>query len=200
MAEFGSAGKAAKMFRHAISGLLTTATDEKMVSRFVKAMRNVAATDLTNLRGSRIVSKGALELLTGFNFNIDSPLETVFYATYSAAIDRVAGTLKIDIPGFQPNTMLPPAPGATHFKIYSAGLEIDFLKETVKLDSQQSAFLPCDNNVTANITQLHNATPNSTSHLFLLMGVQFYQEVNGQFYALQNKKKNPLAIISVDKG
>jgi hypothetical protein len=33
--------------------------------------------------------------------------------------------------------------------------------------------------------------------LFLALGVEFYQEVNGQMYALKNGAYNPLALVTV---
>jgi hypothetical protein len=34
----------------------------------------------------------------------------------------------------------------------------------------------------------------------LALGVEFYQEINGQMYPLKNGAFNPLAIVSVDGG
>lgn len=169
MAEFKSAGHSAKVFRSAIRPLLTVAKDSGLHSRFLKIMKEIVKTDSTNLRGSRNVTKGSLTLLKSFNFNADSKLDTIFYAPYTTTINRVAGSLKLDIPAFQPNVMLPAPQGATHFKIFSSSCEIDFLKEISIVDNQQTAPLPCDNNLTAAISHLHNATANSTLPLFLLM-------------------------------
>jgi hypothetical protein len=40
-------------------------------------------------------------------------------------------------------------------------------------------------------------TANSTHPLFLLLGVEFFQEVNGQMYSLRNGGYNSLAIVMV---
>ena len=53
---------------------------------------------------------------------------------------------------------------------------------------------------TAAINQVNAVTPNSTKPLFLALGVEFYQEVNGQMYPLKNGAYNPLALVQVDGG
>ena len=57
--------------------------------------------------------------------------------------------------------------------------------------------LPWDATPTAAINQLNAVTPNSVSPLFLALGVEFYQEVNGKMYPLKNGAYNPLSLVSV---
>ena len=87
--------------------------------------------------------------------------------------------------------------GATHFKIVSAGAEIDFENETFVMDTQATALLPWDATATAIISLANTVTANSTHPLFLALGIEFYQEVNGQMYPLKNGAFNPLALVKV---
>ena len=43
-------------------------------------------------------------------------------------------------------------------------------------------------------------TPASTHPLFLVLGIEFYQEVNGQMYPLKNGAFNALALVKVNGG
>ena len=52
----------------------------------------------------------------------------------------------------------------------------------------------------APINQVNAVTANSTKPLFLALGVEFYQEINGQMYPLKNGAFNPLSIAKVDSG
>ena len=198
-AEFGAAGKFGKILRDALREVLINGKDNRVVSRLSTTMLAIAKTDLTNTRGNRIASKGALELLKNFDFNINSKLSSTFHAPFTTTIDRVAGTLKLDIGAFVPRDYISVPQGATHFKIISASSEIDFLKEISSTNLQGTLYMPIDNNATAVISQIHNVTPNSTSPLFLLMGIHFFQSVNGQFYALRNGAFNPLSIVDMNK-
>ena len=196
--EFGRAGKAGKLLRNSIRAMLQNASDSRMVSRLTAEMVKVIQEDITNNRGLRNVIDGEAELLEGFEFNRNGKLGTTLYAPFTGTIDRVAGTLTATIPSFVPINMIAAPGGTTHFKVVSAGTEIDFENETFVMDSQASAILPWDATATAALSLANAVTANSTHPLFLALGVEFYQEVNGQMYSLKNGSYNPLALIKVD--
>lgn len=195
--EFGRAGKAGKLLRNAIRAMLQNASDSRMVSRLTQKMVEVIQEDTTNPRGLRNVIDGEAELLEGFEFNISGKLGTTLYAPFTATIDRVAGTLTANIPAFVPINMLAAPGGSTHFKIVSAGAEVDFENETFVMDNQATAVLPWDATATAVINLANTVTANSTKPLFLALGIEFYQEVNGQMYPLKNGAYNALALVKV---
>lgn len=195
--EFGRAGKAGKILRAAIRALLQNAADSRMVSRLTREMVKVIQADVTNPRGLRNVIDGEAELLEGFEFNIRGKLGTTLFAPFSAAIDRNAGALKVDIASFIPTNMVAAPSGSTHYKIISAGAEVDFENETFVVDTQETALLPWDNAATAAITLSNIVTVNSTHPLFLALGIEFYQEVNGVKYPLKNGAYNALSLVKV---
>ena len=195
--EFGRAGKAGKLLRNAIRAMLQNASDSRMVSRLTQKMVEVVQADATNPRGQRNVIDGEAELLQGFEFNISGKLGTTLSAPYTSTIDRVAGTLEANIPSFVPLNMIAAPGGTTHFKIVSAGAEIDFESETFVMDSNESAILPWDTTATAVLTLTNAVTANSTKPLFLALGIEFYQQVNGQMYPLKNGAYNALSLVKV---
>ncbi len=195
--EFGRAGKAGKLLRNAIRAMLQNASDSRMVSRLTAEMVKVIQEDVTNARGLRNVIDGEAELLEGFEFNISGKLGTTIYAPFTTTIDRVAGTLTANIPVFVPINMIAAPGGSTHFKIVSTGAEIDFENETFVMDAQTTAVLPWDATATAVINLVNAVTANSTHPLFLALGIEFYQEVNGQMYPLKNGAYNALALVKV---
>ena len=196
-AEFGNAGKAGKMLRTAIRPLLLNSADSRMTSRLTQKMVKVIQADVTNDRGQRNVLDGETELLTGFEFNIRGKLGTSLFAPFTTNIDRVAGELTVDIPSFIPVNMLAAPAGTTHFKIISAGAEVDFEGETYVMGSSETAILPWDATATAAIAQTNAVTAASTNPLFLVLGVEFYQQVNGSMYALKNGAYNPLSLVQI---
>lgn len=195
--EFGRAGKAGKLLRNAIRAMLQNASDSRMVGRLTQKMVEVIQEDVTNPRGQRNVIDGEAELLEGFEFNISGKLGTTLYAPFTGTIDRVAGTLTANIPAFVPINMLAAPGGSTHFKIVSAGAEVDFENEIFVIDTQATAVLPWDSAATAVINLVNTVTANSTHPLFLALGIEFYQEVNGQMYPLKNGAFNPLSLVKV---
>ncbi len=196
-AEFGAAGKAGKVLRKAIRVLLQNASDSRMVSRLTQEMVKVIQMDATNPRGLRNVIDGEAELLQGFDFNKNGKLGTTLFAPSTPAIDRVAGTLTVDIPAFIPQNLIDAPGGTTHFKIVSAGAEIDFEAGKFVVATSETAVLPWDSNATAVINLANAVTANSTHPLFLALGISFYQQVNGQMYALKNGAFNALELVKV---
>ena len=195
--EFGRAGKAGKILRTALRSLLINSADSKMVGRLTQSMVKVIQADMISIRGLRNVIDGEAELLSGFEFNIRGKLGTSLFAPFIGAIDRVAGEITVDIDSFIPANMIAAPSGTTHYKVISAGAEIDFEAETFVEDHSETAILPWDGVATVAISQVNAVTPNSTKPLFLALGVEFYQEVNGQMYALKNGSYNPLALVQV---
>ena len=198
--EFGRAGKAGKLLRTAFRPLLLNSADGRMVSRLTQRMVKVIQADLVSERGLRNVIDGEAELLFGFEFNIRGKLGTSLFAPFVATIDRVAGEIKVDLASFIPANMIAAPSGTTHFKIISGGAEVDFETETFVVSSSETAILPWDNTVTTAINQVNAVTPASTKPLFLAVGVEFYQEINGQMYPLKNGAFNPLSLAKVDGG
>lgn len=198
--EFGRAGKAGKILRTALRPLLLNSADSRMVSRLTQSMVKVIQADTTSERGLRNVIDGEAELLFGFEFNIRGKLGTSLFAPFTATIDRVAGTLDADLASFVPSNMIAAPSGTTHFKMVSGGAEVDFEAETFVVSTSETAILPWDATATAAINLSNAVTANSTSPLFLALGIEFYQEINGQMYPLKNGAYNPLSIVKVDSG
>ncbi|RZJ36595.1 MAG: hypothetical protein EOO51_00305 [Flavobacterium sp.] len=196
-AEFGRAGKAGKLLRTALNGLLINSRDSKMVGRLTREMVKVIQADLVNERGLRNVIDGEAELLTGFEFNIRGKLGTTLYAPFSSTIDRATGDLSIVLEPFVPVNMVAAPSGATHFKIVSGAAEIDFEADTYVVQTSETTILPWDATATTAITQTNQVTAGSTKPLFLAMGVVFYQQVNAQMYPLKNGAFNPMSLIEV---
>ena len=168
-----------------------------MVSRLTQTMVKVIQADVTSIRGLRNVIDGEAELLAGFEFNIRGKLGTSLFAPFVPAIDRPSGNITVDLLPFIPSNMIAAPSGTTHFKIISAGAEIDFEAETFVEMHSETAILSWDATPTLAINQTNTVTPASTKPLFLALGVEFFQEVNGQIYPLKNGAFNPLAITLV---
>ena len=197
-AEFGRAGQAGKVLRTALRSLLLNTADSRMLSRLTREMMKVIQADATNERGLRNVIDGEAELLEGFEFNASSKLGTSLFAPFTATINRLSGELQVAIPSFIPVNMVAAPSGATHFKLVSAGVEIDFENKTYVVAFGNSNSMPIDSTATAVMNLNHQVTANSTKPLFLVLGIEFYQEVNGNQYSLKNGAFNALSLIKVE--
>jgi hypothetical protein len=161
-------------------------------------MMKVIKADTTSTRGQRNVIDGETEMLQGFDFNVNAKLSTTLYAPYTSAIDRVTGAMTVDIPSFIPADSIAAPAGVTHFKIVSAAADVDFENETFVTDNKSTAILPWNSTPTAAISLANAVAAASTHPLFLLVGIQFFQEVNGVFYPLKNGVYNSLNLVKVN--
>lgn len=195
--EFARAGSAGKLLRMAFRSYLQNAADSRMVSRLTKEMMVVVKADATSTRGQRNVLDGELELLQGFDFNLEGKLSSTLFMVYEATIDRASGLLEVAIPAFVPGNVIAAPEGATHMQLVSAGGSIDFEGGVFETVTSQSAVIPLSQAQVAALSLANQLTANSTRPLFLILGIAFYQQVNGVDYPLRNGKFNALSIVRV---
>jgi hypothetical protein len=199
MAEFGNACTSGKTLRHAFNTVLKNAKDGRVVSRLSKAMTQVIKSDTVNARGSRTAGTGDLLLLKGFEFNAGAVLGSTVFAPYTVAVNRATGNVSISLPTFVPLSAIIVPQGATHFELLAGAAAIDFAAQTFQSASTQSAPIAWDANATAQITLSLTLPAGSTMPVFVVLGIQFYQQVNGSQYPLTDKSSNALSLVTVDK-
>ena len=197
--EFGRAGKAGKLIRTAFRPLLLKTSDSKVASRLTKQLMIVLQSDEDNSRGERTVSNGNLDLIQGFDFNAAGRLEATLYAPYEVSFDRAAGTASIDIPEFIPANSLAYPQGATHLKMVAALSEVNFENDEFTFNLAESADVEINNVATGPLKLDLAFNANSEEVLLVAFGIDFYQSVNGQMYAMKNGGFNCLALVEVDK-
>ena len=142
---------------------------------------------------------GDLQLLDGFDFNENGKLGSTLYVGYTAGLDRAGGAHTLDLPSFVPESSIAYPPGATHYKIVFGGVEIDFANETFVFDQASSGEIELGSQTEADLQLELNMTAGSTDDIFLILGIDFLQEVNGVMYPLKNGSFNPLSIVSIDE-
>ena len=199
MAEFGRAGKGSKLMRTALRAELQRISGGKAASRLTKELMRVIKADAVNGRGLRNLVDGEKTLLEGFEFNTTARLASTLFAPFTAAINRASGEGTVTIPSFIPANSVEAPAGSTHFRINTALVDLDFEGETYVYDGTSSATLALDGAATTALSLVSTVTAASTGALFLVMGVEFFQVVNGTNYSLNNGAFNALAIVKVDQ-
>lgn len=196
--EFGRAGKGGKVLRNAIRILLQNAKDKRVVSRLTKDLLAIIKTDTTNDRGLRTLTEGDFNLLLGFEFNLNGKLGTTLFTPFVNAFDRVSGDATLDIAPFSPTLRIAAPSGTTHFKVVMGAAELDFENESSVFENDETAILPYTSADTAAIALTASLTANSTVDVVQVLGIEFYQEVNGQMYELKNGAYNALSVVTID--
>ncbi len=196
--EFGRAGKGGKLIRNAIRLLLQNAKDKRVTSRLTKDLVAVVKSDLINERGARTIQDGDLGLINGFDFNIRGKLGTTLFAPFIVVFDRITGNVTADLAAFSPIVRIAAPGGTTHFKIVMGAAELDFVNESFVFEMDDSGILPYSAPDTVPLNLAGVLTPNSTLPVLEVLGVEFYQEVNGEMYPLKNGSFNALAVVLTD--
>ena len=197
--EFGHAIKAAGFFRKVLNGALVGCTDKSQWTRLGNIMQQVARSDPFSDRGHRNIMNGHAALLRGFEFNGNASLPKLFKEELSTLTDRLAGRLSVSIPAFVPADRIIAPAGATHIKFHSTSAEINFETKWYNTNTVESVAIPVDDREhTAAIYFRHGCTANTPNPLFLLLGIQFYQQVNGQLYPFMNNAFNAVRMVYAD--
>lgn len=197
-AEFGSIASSGKLLRNAMGPLLVKAKDGKLTSRLVKVMGQIKNMDSTSKRGSRNVAQGLTDpnaklMLKGFDFNARAPLATVLNAILS--VDGVTG--EINLASFNPMEQMRIAAGATHFSLQAGFLNLDFATGVFDLTTSDEVIYPLIQGAISPVLT-PSTIPVGTGVNFNVLLIEFFQEINGINYILNNGAYNVLTILKVD--
>ncbi len=195
--EFGRSASSGKLLRDSLSSFVFRAKDSKLSSRLMKLMSDIKNQDLVSVRGERNVGEGlstatGKELLKGFDFNNRATFKSVFYAPFTVS----PTTGEITITALKPNEQIRYPEGATHFGLQSGFVNLDFSTGASDIAYSNEVNLPIDSTVSA-VTLTPTGVPTGSGTAFVVMLVEFFQEVNGVQYALNNGAYNVLNIVEV---
>lgn len=196
--EFGHSGKMGSLFRRAFRPLIGGGADEKMTARLVKRLMEVVKTDVVNKRGERVVMEGDLKLIEGFDFNVKSSFKNTVFHLYDPIWDRTTGECKIVFSPFIAEETIAAPNGTTHYRFVLGVTSVDFQNEVYELKLDRSVIAPWNEIEVANLELTTSLTPNSTQPVFIALSVEFYQEVNGANYLLNNGSYNATSVIKID--
>lgn len=195
--EFKEVAQSNKQLRRAMVASLTNVKDRTKTSRLTSLLFKVKNFDATSGRGERKVSlgiqqTGGKELLKGFDFNKNAPLDTVLLQNY------VVNTTskEISLSEFTPNIMLANPKGATHVRLTAYHANYNFTSFESELAVSNIETLAID--TTSSDLTFSFATPATGSGTeFFLLKVEFLQELNGQLYQLNNGTFNALKLVAI---
>lgn len=197
--EFGTAGKGGQLIRKSLRLLLLNAKDSRVGSRLLKSLMSVVKSDAVNDRGQRTIQDGDMSLLKGFDFNVRGKLDTALYSGYTPTFDRAAGTLDVVLEAFTPKITIEAPQGTTHFEVVGGLCATDFVNRTFEEGHAMSGILPWDHEEVAAITLNTSIGAGSVQPVLIVVGVNFYQDVNGKMYPLKNGTYNALGVVGVDQ-
>lgn len=194
--EFGLAAKYSKVLRDSLRVAIQAASDSRVASRLTKVMREVIALDDVNDRGLRVFDSNNSAPLLGFNFNDGAGIGQTMYFPYEVTGNGADVTMSI--PSLNPATDVAAPQGATHFELVFAvaSLDMEALNYTNAVVAAPLGVLPLNSAALANqaLVASFAAAPAAAEMVVGVVGINFYQQINGKNYPLNNNSTNPLAI------
>ena len=203
-AEFKEAVRAVNLIQRAFWEILSGVNVQEYRNRLMQEMLKIVSKDSVNVRGKRKVYNEHVESLQGFEFNGHSGFNKLFTAPYLLEL------LEFDINEWYVNyyttfafvpadTILAPA-GATHYRIMSAGGQIDFENDSYMIRTKPDLELPLNND----FASFHEAyqidyEANANLPVFLMLRPVFYQEMNNRLYELKGNSYNAASLVFVKK-
>ena len=195
-AEFGLSASYSKLLRDSLRVAIASASDSRVASRLTAKMREIIGLDDTNDRGQRVFDSSNSAPLLGFNFNAGAGLGQTMYFPYE--VTGAGADVTMSIPALNPVSDIAAPQGATHFEVVFAAsaLDMEMLSFTNGVVAAPLGILPINSAALANQTMVASfpAAPAAADLVVGVVGINFYQQVNGKFYPLNNNSTNPLAI------
>ena len=195
-AEFGQAAKYSKVVRDSLRVAIASASDSRVASRLTKLMREVIQLDDTSDRGQRVFDSSNSAPLLGFNFNAGAGIGQTMYFPYE--VTGVGADVTMTIPALNPVSDIVAPQGTTHFELVFAAssLDMETLTFTNAVVAAPLGILAVNSVALVNQAMVASfpAAPPAANLVVGVVGINFYQQVNGKFYPLNNNSTNPLAI------
>lgn len=194
--EFIRAVKAGKLLRDAFNEHLFLTADKGSSGRLTAAFSKVVKSDLVSSRGERTVMNGEVNLINGFEFNGGANLDGIFFGKYSSSI--VDGIATVSLEAFNPGLNIKKPEAASHGQLVMVAGSFNFDTLTSSFSATENEpFELTDGNHEA-IALSVNLEPVESGIGIIMLGMAFWQEVNGQYFKLNNGAKNALRIITVE--
>lgn len=193
--EFARAMSGGKLVKMSLSEVIRRNRFYRLNTRLTRILMKVLRSDMESDRGMRLVSKGDISLLKGFELNQEAVFTNVLTPEATVTIDRVAGTLSVSFPAFVPTDAVGQPEDATHLQVTLAGVEIDFDAEEYQTKLERSANIPLTNEEVPAIELTAALTPDSDKPWLGVLALDFFQEVNGKMYDLKNSAHNAMKMV-----
>ncbi|AXY74825.1 hypothetical protein D3H65_12895 [Paraflavitalea soli] len=179
-AEWKRITAASKLARNAISSLLPSVKNMGLSSRMNGQFFSILRSDQLHDWGERVVSSGDLSTLTDFEFNGKLSLDDALPVNPAHCYSIAAGKVVVNIPAFRLRKKKGLPETATHYRMVSGVVWIDFEKKKYRLDKEVGE-LQAMGRAAGTAFNVEQVIPAATEQgCFWLLGIEFYTMVNEQ--------------------
>lgn len=186
-AEFGHASKFAAKLSRSCSGLLNPGKHDGLHGRLTSKMHKVVQSDPVSEYGYRRLRFGNLALMAGFDFEV-TRLTSLFPILPS--IDCQGQVAQVDFKGIGCMEGTATPAGATHYRVDLLWCRLNEVNGQVGYKGYQgnAQEINASPELNGRIALDFGSSLNEEEVLFIVMGIVFLQEVNGQMNELVGKR------------
>ena len=182
--DFGTASKAGRLIRHALSEYLQHCYDSSLTNRLNKKLGEIVRADDSHKPGMRVPLAANMQSLSNFQFN--SKANMLQLLTGTPVIENNDGNISISFPERINNK--------THIAIKAIALSVNFEQQTTRQLASETIIIKSGKNQSVPTLTLYPGTKELT---FIMLEIQSCYEVNNQLLPSLNKKGAVLDIIAV---
>jgi hypothetical protein len=197
---------AAKLFRQAMGPVLAGVNGMQLSSRMNGWLHPVIRSDGTHDWGERVMRAGDFSKLGGFEFNPAHELEDVLPFNTANHCLREGNTVKIDIPAFRLRKKKSIPKEATHYRLVSFLLQIDFESGTFTRTVQEGPLCVMGRKAGDGFAVEEIIPALDEQGCFWLVGILFYKMVGEKPQLIKGGVMRvmewigPESVIGLDRG
>jgi hypothetical protein len=203
MNEFAGCSSVGKSIRAGQSQLMKQMSDPQFTGRLTGIIKKINLEDQSEARGVRaILITAAPQYLIGLNFNKNIPVESLFSGKFETVANAERNSVTLTVEVFKPLEQLKAPAGTTHFRfVNSISVISDFsynsltkiyepveptLNELSKVAYTDYVDITQGVNYGISVISALNDSPTMNENVSLLscVGIEFFQKVGTQYYAL----------------
>ena len=196
-AEFGLSAKYSKLLRDSLRVAIASASDSRVA--LAPDARRCAPSSASTTRTTGASACSTRRTRPRCSASTSTPgagIGQTMYFPYE--VTGAGADVTMSIPALNPASDIAAPQGATHFEVVFAASDLDMetLTYTNGVVAAPLGILPLNGAPLVNQTVVASfpAAPAAANLVVGVVGINFYQQINGKFYPLNNNSTNPLAI------
>ncbi|AXY77923.1 hypothetical protein D3H65_29755 [Paraflavitalea soli] len=178
--EFKQAIMDATLLRRALGGMLDGVRCTTLNGHMNGLLHKAGQADKQHRYGSRCAAGGDVSVLTGFDLNKKLSLDTVLRVRPTHSLDATTGKMNIQIAPFIAYKRKGYPKEATHIRMVSGAVLVNFSNDSYSNNIQRSELLPLSRKTPGAICLEYQINGKPGDVLVQVMGIQLYKLVDGE--------------------
>jgi len=189
-----------KLLREALRQAVSSVRHPRLNGMMIKLLYTMAKTDKRSRRPCRHAAAGDISLMEGFEFNHQLSLDQALPAKVTHSLDVVTGVMQLELPSFTARRKKGFPKEATHFRIVSCGVVVDFVSGKYRNDAHTSGLLLLGKQTPDVICWKHRLKAARGEVMVHALAIEFYKVAPGKITLLKWGAAKILQAARIEEG